>query len=64
MRFLLLILYPLLQMAVVPRTAQGHGWLRPAVGVVELCQCIIQVLIWGILATGYRIVISTFLRHA
>lgn len=30
-------------MAVIPRTAQGHGWLRPAVGVVELSQCIIQV---------------------
>lgn len=33
-----------LQMAVIPRTAQGHGWLRPAVGVVELSQCIVQVL--------------------
>ena len=31
------------QMAVLPRTAQGHGWLRPATGVVELSQCIIQV---------------------
>lgn len=31
-------------MAVIPRTAQGHGWLRPAVGVVELSQCIVQVL--------------------
>uniref|UniRef100_A0A2N9H4V7 J domain-containing protein n=1 Tax=Fagus sylvatica TaxID=28930 RepID=A0A2N9H4V7_FAGSY len=29
-------------MAVIPRTAQGHGWLRPATGVVELSQCIIQ----------------------
>jgi hypothetical protein len=28
---------------VIPRTAQGHGWLRPAIGVVELSQCIIQV---------------------
>ncbi|KAL0748291.1 hypothetical protein Bca101_030293 [Brassica carinata] len=28
-------------MAVLPRTAQGHGWLRPAVGVVELSQCIV-----------------------
>ena len=32
-----------MQMAVIPRTAQGHGWLRPATGVVELSQCIIQV---------------------
>ena len=31
-------------MAVIPRTSQGHGWLRPATGVVELSQCIIQVL--------------------
>ena len=31
------------QMAVIPRNAQGHGWLRPAIGVVELSQCIIQV---------------------
>ncbi|KAG2276972.1 hypothetical protein Bca52824_059527 [Brassica carinata] len=29
------------KMAVLPRTAQGHGWLRPAVGVVELSQCIV-----------------------
>ncbi|KAE8672349.1 DnaJ protein ERDJ2A [Hibiscus syriacus] len=27
-----------------PRTAQGHGWLRPAVGVVELSQSIIQAV--------------------
>ena len=32
-----------MQMAVIPRNAQGHGWLRPAIGVVELSQCIIQV---------------------
>jgi hypothetical protein len=31
-------------MAVIPRNAQGHGWLRPAIGVVELSQCIIQVM--------------------
>ncbi|KNA23543.1 hypothetical protein SOVF_023960 isoform A, partial [Spinacia oleracea] len=30
-------------MALIPRTAQGHGWLRPAIGVVELSQCVIQV---------------------
>jgi translocation protein SEC63 len=38
------LLEELLKMAVIPRTAQGHGWLRPAVGVVELSQCIVQVL--------------------
>lgn len=37
-----------MQMAVIPRTAQGHGWLRPAVGVVELSQCVIQVCILGL----------------
>ncbi|KAF2605817.1 hypothetical protein F2Q68_00045274 [Brassica cretica] len=31
-------------MAVLPRTSQGHGWLRPAVGVVELSQCIVQAV--------------------
>ncbi|KAL9255897.1 DnaJ protein ERDJ2A-like protein [Drosera capensis] len=31
-------------MAVTPRTSQGHGWLRPAIGVVELSQCIIQAV--------------------
>lgn len=36
------LLEELMKMAVIPRTAQGHGWLRPAVGVVELSQCIIQ----------------------
>ncbi|KAK9049940.1 hypothetical protein SSX86_031090 [Deinandra increscens subsp. villosa] len=34
----------LMKMALIPRTAQGHGWLRPAVGVVELSQCIIQAV--------------------
>ncbi|KAJ0771899.1 putative DnaJ domain, Sec63 domain, Chaperone J-domain superfamily [Helianthus annuus] len=34
----------LMKMAVIPRTSQGHGWLRPAVGVVELSQCIIQAV--------------------
>ncbi|KAK1421314.1 hypothetical protein QVD17_23550 [Tagetes erecta] len=37
----------LMKMAVIPRTAQGHGWLRPAVGVVELSQCIIQAVPLG-----------------
>ncbi|KAF2312220.1 hypothetical protein GH714_028598 [Hevea brasiliensis] len=30
------LLEELMKMAVIPRTAQGHGWLRPAIGVVEL----------------------------
>lgn len=30
-------------MAVIPRNAQEHGWLRPAFCVVELFQSIIQV---------------------
>ncbi|GLT31231.1 hypothetical protein SLA2020_059810 [Shorea laevis] len=38
------LLEELLKMAVIPRTAQGHGWLRPAIGVVELSQCIIQAV--------------------
>uniref|UniRef100_A0A7N0V5R3 J domain-containing protein n=1 Tax=Kalanchoe fedtschenkoi TaxID=63787 RepID=A0A7N0V5R3_KALFE len=32
------------EMAVLPRTSQGHGWLRPAIGVVELSQSIIQAV--------------------
>ncbi|KAF5207945.1 Translocation protein sec63-like protein [Thalictrum thalictroides] len=31
-------------MAVIPRTPQSHGWLRPAIGVVELSQSIIQAV--------------------
>lgn len=38
------LLEELMKMAVIPRTAQGHGWLRPPVGVVELSQCIIQAV--------------------
>ncbi|XP_071705860.1 dnaJ protein ERDJ2A-like isoform X2 [Rutidosis leptorrhynchoides] len=38
------LLDELMKMAVIPRTAQGHGWLRPAIGVVELSQCIIQAV--------------------
>ncbi|KAB2054610.1 hypothetical protein ES319_A12G266500v1 [Gossypium barbadense] len=38
------LLEELQKMALIPRTAQGHGWLRPAVGVVELSQCIIQAV--------------------
>ncbi|XP_011035368.1 PREDICTED: dnaJ protein ERDJ2A-like [Populus euphratica] len=38
------LLEELMKMAVIPRTSQGHGWLRPATGVVELSQCIIQAV--------------------
>lgn len=38
------LLEELMKMAVIPRTPQGHGWLRPAIGVVELSQCIIQAV--------------------
>lgn len=34
-----------LQMAVAARNAEGHGWLRPALGVMELSQGITQVLV-------------------
>jgi hypothetical protein len=32
-----------LQIALLPRSPHGFGWLRPAIGVVELSQSIIQV---------------------
>ncbi|OMO68271.1 hypothetical protein COLO4_29794 [Corchorus olitorius] len=38
------LLEELMKMALLPRTAQGHGWLRPAIGVVELSQNIIQAV--------------------
>ncbi|KMT16159.1 hypothetical protein BVRB_3g053200 [Beta vulgaris subsp. vulgaris] len=38
------LLEELMKMALIPRTAQGHGWLRPAIGVVELSQCVIQAV--------------------
>ncbi|CAM8959554.1 unnamed protein product [Rhodiola kirilowii] len=38
------LLEELMKMAVLPRTSQGHGWLRPAIGVVELSQSIIQAV--------------------
>ncbi|EEF49040.1 dnaJ protein ERDJ2A [Ricinus communis] len=38
------LLEELMKMAVIPRTAQGHGWLRPAIGVVELSQCVVQAV--------------------
>ncbi|KAL0304333.1 UNVERIFIED_CONTAM: DnaJ protein ERDJ2A [Sesamum radiatum] len=38
------LLEELIKMAIIPRTSKGHGWLRPAVGVVELSQCIVQAV--------------------
>ncbi|KAJ6846361.1 dnaJ protein ERDJ2-like [Iris pallida] len=38
------LLEELIKIAILPRSPQGHGWLRPAVGVVELSQCIIQAV--------------------
>ncbi|KAL3628336.1 DnaJ protein erdj2 [Castilleja foliolosa] len=38
------LLEELVKMAILPRTQLGHGWLRPAIGVVELSQCIIQAV--------------------
>ncbi|XP_059667477.1 dnaJ protein ERDJ2-like [Cornus florida] len=38
------LLEELMKMAVIPRSSQGHGWLRPAIGVVELSQSIIQAV--------------------
>ncbi|XAR64646.1 hypothetical protein NMG60_11008401 [Bertholletia excelsa] len=38
------LLEEIMKMAIIPRTPQGHGWLRPAIGVVELSQSIIQAI--------------------
>lgn len=38
------LLEELMKMTLIPRTPQGHGWLRPAIGVVELSQCLIQAV--------------------
>ncbi|KAH6760562.1 DnaJ / Sec63 Brl domains-containing protein [Perilla frutescens var. frutescens] len=38
------LLEELIKMAIIPRNSKGHGWLRPAVGVIELSQCIIQAV--------------------
>lgn len=38
------LLEELLKIAVHPRSPHGHGWLRPAVGVVELSQCVVQAV--------------------
>lgn len=38
------LLEELMKMAVLQRPPHGHGWLRPAIGVVELSQSIIQAV--------------------
>ncbi|KAL6559228.1 DnaJ protein erdj2 [Orobanche hederae] len=53
------LLEELIKMAIIPRTQLGHGWLRPAIGVVELSQSIIQAVplsarkATGTLSEGY-----------
>ncbi|CAN1327966.1 DnaJ protein ERDJ2A [Linum perenne] len=39
------LLDELIKMAVIPRKGEMHGWLRPAIGVIELSQCITQPLL-------------------
>ncbi|KAH0632430.1 hypothetical protein KY290_038603 [Solanum tuberosum] len=38
------LLEELMKMANIPRPPVGHGWLRPAIGVVELSQSIVQAV--------------------
>ncbi|XP_038887677.1 dnaJ protein ERDJ2A-like [Benincasa hispida] len=38
------LLEELMKMALIPRNVQGQGWLRPATGVIELTQCVIQAV--------------------
>ncbi|XP_006341157.1 dnaJ protein ERDJ2A-like [Solanum tuberosum] len=38
------LLEELMKMAIIPRPPVGHGWLRPAIGVVELSQSIVQAV--------------------
>ncbi|VVB12231.1 unnamed protein product [Arabis nemorensis] len=38
------LLEDLMKMAVIPRNEQRHGWLSPALGVMELSQCIVQAV--------------------
>ncbi|OAY82230.1 DnaJ protein ERDJ2A [Ananas comosus] len=38
------LLEELMKIALLPRNPHGHGWLRPAIGVVELSQNIIQAV--------------------
>ncbi|KAG2284590.1 hypothetical protein Bca4012_053260 [Brassica carinata] len=37
------LLEDLMKMAVIPHNEQGHGWLSPALGVIELSQCIVHI---------------------
>jgi translocation protein SEC63 len=45
------LLEELMKMAVAARNAEGHGWLRPALGVMELSQSIIQVPLLSVLSS-------------
>lgn len=38
------LLEELMKMAIIPRPPVGHGWLRPAIGVVELSQSVVQAV--------------------
>ncbi|KAH0885909.1 hypothetical protein HID58_062005, partial [Brassica napus] len=38
------LLEDLMKMAVIPHNEQGHGWLSPALGVIELSQCTLQAV--------------------
>ncbi|KAG0476660.1 hypothetical protein HPP92_013501 [Vanilla planifolia] len=38
------LLEELMKIAVKPRSPHGHGWLKPAVGVLQLAQCITQAV--------------------
>ncbi|KAF3579955.1 hypothetical protein DY000_02034079 [Brassica cretica] len=38
------LLEDLMKMAVIPHNEQGHGWLSPALRVIELSQCTLQAV--------------------
>ncbi|PHU06378.1 DnaJ protein ERDJ2A [Capsicum chinense] len=38
------LLEELMKMAIIPRPPVGHGWLRPAIGVMELSQSVVQAV--------------------
>ncbi|KAK1317402.1 Chaperone protein dnaJ 49 [Acorus calamus] len=38
------LLEELMKISIAPRSPHGHGWLRPAIGIVELSQSIIQAV--------------------
>ncbi|CAH2078392.1 unnamed protein product [Thlaspi arvense] len=38
------LLEDLMKMAIIPRNEQGRGWLSPALGVMEISQCIVQAV--------------------